>query len=693
MSTDNEQFRQLFIEEAKEHIETITQSLLILEKEPSNQEVVNALFRSAHTLKGSSGMMGFKDFQELTHSMEDVFDEMRKGNAPSSSLVSALLECVDALSERLENITNNVDSAINVEEYKGKLHAPKSAKLQVDAVKAPDKAAVVVKPFVFDSNETVAIQQAENAGERCFIVDLKFSKDCGFKTIRAGMVLGKMEDVAKVIRTDPADKDLSEDILSGGFKIAITSKLDEKTIAESAKQVLEVEDVNVAPYITTGLSVDIPSAPSSEVPVKASGLGLMPPENSYMITVEDKKITRVLTESQSTQTVRVKFDQLDKLMNWVGELVINKIALLQMTGDIRNESLKRITENIDRLTSDLQDLVMKVRMVQINQIFDRFPRLVRDLSLSKGKKIELILEGKEIEIDRTVLDEIGDPLIHLIRNSIDHGIEMPQERAKSGKSEVGKIILSAQRSGNQVMIEVKDDGAGINVDRVKESALQKGLVSQAEIDKMNREQLINLIFLPGLSTAKEITETSGRGVGMDVVKTKISALGGTVHIDTEIGKGTRTTIKLPITLAIIQAILVQDASETFAIPTSQVSEVVRITQSEVKSLGKTSAILIRNHAIPIIHLHQLLGLPDSMESELELLIIYLGDENTKMGIVVDSVIRQQDILVKSLSGACTGIKGITGATILGDGQVVLVLDVGQFVTRAFKKSAGQPLAV
>lgn len=683
MSTDNEQFRQLFIEEAKEHIDSITQSMLTLEKEPTNQEVVNALFRSAHTLKGSSGMMGFKDFQELTHAMEDVFDGMRKGNPPSSDLISVLLECVDALSERLANITNKVDGSINVEEFRGKLQAAQGVKQQVSVEKVPEQAPVLAKPFVFDSNEKAAIRQAETVGERCFVVGLKFSKDCSFKTIRAGMVLSKIEEVAKIIRTEPVDKELEEEKLNGGFKIAVTSRLDEKAIAESAEQVLEVEEVSVTPY-----SPDVLGGNTMSAPAKASASEFMLSENNYTITVEDKKITKILVDSQSTQTVRVKFDQLDKLMNWVGELVINKIALLQLTGDSRNESLKRITENIDRLTADLQDLVMKVRMVQINQIFDRFPRLVRDLSLSKGKKIELVMEGKEIEIDRTVLDEIGEPLIHLLRNSIDHGIETPEERAKVGKSETGRIVLSAQRSGNHVIVEVKDDGAGIDVDKVRESALRKGLVSKAELDKMNREQLINLIFLPGLSTAKEITETSGRGVGMDVVKTKISALGGSVHIDTEMGVGTRINIKLPITLAIIQAILIKDSSETFAIPTSQVSEVVRITKDEVKSLGKTSAILIRNRAIPIVHLHQLLGLPDSLENELELLIVYLGDENTKLGIVVDSVLRQQDILVKSLSGACAGIKGISGATILGDGQVVLVLDVAQFVSKAFKKAAG-----
>jgi two-component system, chemotaxis family, sensor kinase CheA len=647
--------------------------MLILEKEPENQEVVNMLFRSAHTLKGSSGMMGFKDFQELTHAMEDVFDDMRKGNHPSSDLISTLLECIDALSQRLCNIQNSVEGEIEVAALKGKLQSTKT-KLQTTAPKMQKdvkSSATGNKVLEFDQNEKDKIRQAEVAGEQCFIVDLKFCDDCNFKSIRASMVLNKIAEMAKVIKTVPGNEELDEEKLTQGFKMAVTSKCDEKTIEQCAQQVLEVEQVNVSSFNPSVSSV-------KDEPVS------MPPETNYTVTIENKKITNVLVDSQSTQTVRVKFDQLDKLMNWVGELVINKIALLQITADSRNDQLKHVTENIDRLTADLQDLVMEVRMVPVSQVFDRFPRLVRDLSLKKEKKIELLLEGREIEIDRTVLDEIGEPLIHLLRNSVDHGIEKPEDRGNTGKSETGKIVLKAQRNGNHVIIEITDDGAGIDPEKIKESALRKGFASQSELDKMNKEQLINLIFLPGFSTAKIITDTSGRGVGMDVVKTKISALGGSVQLDSQIGKGTKTTIKIPITLAIIQAILVKDVKQTFAIPAGQVSEVVRVKKSDVKSMGNTDAILVRNHVIPMVHLHQLLSLPDSNEIEFEILIINLGDENTKIGLVVDSVMRQQDILVKSLNETFAKIKGISGATILGDGQVVIVLDVGQFVTKYSK---------
>jgi len=675
MSFDNDQYRQLFIDEAKEHLDTITKSMLILEKEPENQEVINMLFRAAHTLKGSSGMMGFKDFQELTHNMEDIFDDMRKGNRPSCNLITALLECLDALSQRLENIQNKVDGDIEVEQFKDKLQKAKSQLqiLQPQKENESKQSALENNRLDFNENEKELISKAENAGEQCFIINFKFADDCSFKTIRASMVLDKIAEVGRIVKSVPASEEFDEQKLSQGFKMAVTSKLDEETVAKSAKSVLEVESVSISAYNTF--------AP----PVKKTLDGLLA-ENNYVITVENKKIVKVLQDQAATQTVRVKFDQLDKLMNWVGELVINKIALLQITSDNRNDQLKHVTENIDRLTADLQDLVMEVRMVPVSQVFDRFPRLVRDLSLKKGKKIDLVMEGKDIEVDRTVLDEIGEPLIHLLRNSVDHGVEIPEDRVKINKNETGTIKLSAQRNGNQVIIEIQDDGAGIDPEKLKESALKKGFASHAELEKMNKEQLINLIFLPGFSTAKVVTETSGRGVGMDVVKTKISALAGTVHIESQVGQGTKTTIKLPITLAIIQAILVKDTTQTFAIPTSQVSEIVRVNKTDVKSLGKTNAIIVRDRVIPMVHLHQLLGLPDSNEDELELLITYLGDENTKMGIVVDSVLRQQDILVKSLNETFAGVKGISGATILGDGQVVLVLDVGQLVNKGYKRS-------
>jgi len=720
---DSNQYKQLFIEEAREHIEALTKSLLTLEKDHQNIEIVNMLFRSAHTLKSSSGMMGYKDLQELTHAMEDIFDDMRKGNMPSSNLISVLLECVDALSSKLENIQNMIEKEIDVASLTQKLQEATESLLLEEAKETkvlPTKTTaktIETTAIELDETEKEAIMKAESCGEHCYFIDLKFSRDCAFKSVRSILVLSKISELAEIIKTQPDQKEIEafkEEKLDFGFKIAITSKFYPEEIEDCIRQVCEIEDVRVvhfeptAPqetevksYVTSStanlqetLQVPLSEAPeetelspaktieTTAIEVDETPVKLCPPEPSGKVT----EAAKLFAEVRAAQTVRVKFEQLDKIMNLVGELVINKIALLQVTSDNKNGEIKRIAGNIDRLTSDLHDLVMQVRMVPVSQIFDRFPRLVRDLSLQKAKAIDLVMEGRDIEIDRTVLDEIGEPLIHLLRNSIDHGIETPDERKKANKNPVGKIRLSAQRSGDNVIIEVEDDGAGIDPEELRETAVQKGFVSEDEAEKMSRNELVSMIFMPGFSTSKEVTETSGRGIGMNVVKTKIAALGGTVQFETRLGKGTKTSIKVPLTLAIIKAILVKDSGQTFTIPTSQVSEIIRAKKSDIKLLGRTDAIVVRGKVIPVVHLHNLLGLEGSNEEEFELLITHLDDEKTKLGLVVDSVLSQQDIMVKPLSETLKGLRGISGATILGDGQVVLVLDVGQCINKAQKNA-------
>jgi len=757
LTVDTNQYREVFIEEAKEHIGALTKSLLTLEKDRQNIEIVNMLFRSAHTLKGSSGMMGYKDLQELTHAMEDIFDDMRKGSKPSSTLISVLLECVDALSAKLDNIQNMVEKEIDVAGFTQKLQEatelppPEEPK----ETQVPPTETIEATAIELDETEKEAILKAESCGEHFYFVDLKFSRDCAFKSVRSILVLSKISELAEIIRTQPDQTELEafkEEKLDFGLEIAITSKFEAAEIEKCVRQVCEIENVRVARFsptvpqkekVETAIETEtvveaevrdemkdrieaepeIEDEAAAEIEIKAYAAGsaetqqevpqvavLEEPEETEQLPMETAESTTVepaeapveprsdeqsgqvteaaklFAEVRAAQTVRVKFEQLDKIMNLVGELVINKIALLQVTSDNRNGEAKRIAGNIDRLTSDLHDLVMKVRMVPVSQIFDRFPRLVRDLSMQKAKQIDLVMEGRDIEIDRTVLDEVGEPLIHLLRNSIDHGIETPDERKKTNKNPVGKIRLSAQRSGDNVIIEVEDDGAGIDPERLREAAVEKGFASENEAAKMSRSELVSMIFLPGFSTSREVTETSGRGIGMDVVKTKIAALGGTVQFETRLGKGSKTSIKVPLTLAIIKAILVEDSGQTFTIPTSQVSEIVRAKKSDIKLLGKTDAIVVRGKVIPVVHLHKLLGLEGANEEEFELLITHLGDEKTKLALVVDSVLRQQDILVKPLSETLKGLKGTSGATILGNGQVVLVLDVGQFINKVQRKA-------
>jgi two-component system chemotaxis sensor kinase CheA len=662
MSVDVDQYKQLFIEEAKEHVEVLTKSLLILEKDPKNIDVLNMLFRSAHTLKGSSAMMGYKDFSELTHAMEDIFDSMRRGSQPSSDLVSILLECVDVLTSRLNRIQGNEDGEIEVAQFVQRLHQA-SDRAESSSSHAESPAAENLMPCkaVNDLNEDEkkVVREAVRDGDRCFIVDIKFSDDCVFKSVRAKMVLDNLSEKGKIVKTIPSKEELDEEKIESGLRVVFLGNISEKEAETCAKSVCEVDQVGAV-----CLNVDL--LERQEINTKNEAHGE----------------TKSVADTRSAQTVRVHFDQLDKLMNLVGELVINKIELNQISTEGQNQTLKRVAGSINMLTADLHDLVMQIRMVPVSQVFDRFPRLVRDLSLKKEKKADLLMEGREIEVDRTVLDEIGQPLIHLIRNSIDHGIENPDERMKCGKNPTGIVRLTAQRKGEHVIIEIADDGAGIDPEKVKKAAMEKGFISKAEAEGMSKEQLINLIFLPGLSTAKEVTETSGRGVGMDVVQSKITALGGTVHIETHMGAGTKVTLRLPLTLAIIRALLVKDSNQTFAVPASQVAEVIRVKRTEIQSLGTIEAILLRGQVLPILHLHALFKLDDAGETEyFQVLVSHGSNENNKVGLAIDSILGHQQILVKALDETLGKSRGLSGATILGNGQVVPVLDISEFINK------------
>ncbi len=662
MSLDMEEYREAFVEEAKEHIETLTQALLVLEKDPKNTDSLNNIFRSAHTLKGSSGMMGFKDLQDLAHAMEDIFDGLRKGGQVSSDMIDLLLECIDALTMRLEGIQNGSEEKIETAKFVERLHQlsksqskPKKTKTKKGKKQSQKK---VDESGLCEKDKKI-IQKAVKDGKSCFEVDVKFTDDCGFKSLRTNMILDNLVKKGKVVSTVPDKKAIEANKFESGLKIFFVTKADKKEIQNCAGSVCEVETAKVELYNVT-------SEPKEE------------PQKTVATPTKSKPVV----DAKTAQTVRVHFEQLDELMNLTGELVINKIALLQMTTENKDDSLRRLTGNIDRLTADLQDLAMQIRMVPVSQIFDRFPRLVRDLARKNGKKINLIVEGRDIEVDRTVLDEIGQPLIHIIRNSIDHGIESPEKRKASGKAPTGTIKLIAKRKGEHVMIEVSDDGSGIDPQKVKNSALKKGFLSEADAEKMTKDQLTNLIFLPGMSTAKNITETSGRGVGMDVVKTKTTALGGSVNMESNVGLGTRICLMLPPTLAIVTSLLVKDTDQTFAIPTSIVTEIVRIPKTEVKTLGGFRAIVVRGRVLPLMHLHELLKIESGEEPEnLEVLVTHGGNQDEKVGLVIDSVIGQQEIMIKPLAETKINTKGYSGFTILGNGRVIPVLDLSHFINQ------------
>ena len=640
-----EQYMEIFIQEAREQLEIMTRSLLDLEKNPENHEVVNEIFRAAHTLKGSSGMMGFTDIQELAHKMEDLFDNIRKGlMTPSSDLIDSIFECIDAIEERINRIEKGergegdfsylikkIEDYVKGDEISNEkeiFHPPNMEELKILAEKD-------------DSLEKTG---------KYLTITVKFSDDCIFKSARAYMVATALKKLGKILRCSSEIKEIENGNFNEPvFTILFATNHKKEEIEEAIKNIPEISEVKIKDFKKTFEKKSF----SSQREGKNSKL-------------------RLEADFSPVQTVKVRREELDKLMNLVGELIINKIQLLNASYEHKLDFLKTTINNIDRLTSELQDLVMRIRMVPIEHIFNRFPRLVRDISKKMGKKVNFIMEGKEIEVDRTILEEIGEPILHLLRNAIDHGIEPPEERRKVGKSPEGTVKLAAERKKDHISIIVEDDGAGIDPEKIRKKALEKGVISESEVNAMSDQQLINLIFLPGFSTAEKITETSGRGVGMDIVKTKVEALGGTVNVESTVGKGTRVTLTLPLTLAIVKAMLIKVANQTYAIPLSMIAEVIGIKRFELRKIGNIHAIDLRGKILPIFYLRRLLGYSEYEKEKYDALIINKG--SSYFGLIVDSILGMQEIVIKTLDESLKRIRGIAGVTILGNGQVILILD-------------------
>ena len=658
MSEEIEQYLEIFIQEAKEQLEIITQSLLELEKNPKNQEVVNEIFRAAHTLKGSSGMMGFTGIQELTHKMEDVFDSIRKGlMKPSPDLIDILFECVDALEKRINHLEmgerKEEDFSYLVEKIERCITEKRDTYEEEEI--SPSLSMEELKALEAEVNSL------GNAGE-CFFVTVRLNEDCLFKSARAYMIITALEKIGKIVRCFPEIKKIEDgEFNEATFNILVMTDYGKEKIEEVVKKVPEVSDIKIKRF-----KEELQEKGAKTIDIQNKEMHLEP-KNEVDFAV---------------QTIRVRREELDKLMNLVGELIINKIQLLRLSSDYKLDSLKTTLDSIDRLTSELHNLVMRIRMVPVEHIFNRFPRLVRDIARKLGKKVNFIIEGKEIEVDRTVLDEIGEPLLHLLRNAIDHGIEPPEKREKIGKPPEGTVKLTAERKKDHILITVEDDGAGLDPEKIKRKALEKGIISEAESKAMTAQQLIDLIFLPGFSTSEKVTETSGRGVGMDIVKTKIESLGGTVQIESAVGKGTKVTLTLPLTLAIVKAILIKVADQTYAIPLNHIDEVIRIKKSELKKIGDVSAINLRGNILPVFHLRKILGYMD-LETE-EYNAVVINRDPINFGLIVDSIVGMQEIVIKTLDESLKKIEGIAGVTILGDGQVVLILDPANLIGRKRK---------
>ena len=653
---DMSEYKEMYAVESAEHLQSMNEALLSLEKDPQNTETINVMFRAAHTLKGMSASMGYSNIKELTHNMENLMDRVRKNEITlDASSIDVLFECLDALEKMVENPEKSsafdvsaLIEKISISEGKGPA-VDLSIKEQTGSMENMEDHEVARNISPPEKPEIAKSLEESGTGCNVFEVSVTLHESCMLKSARSTVVMRNLSELGEILETIPPVKDLEDEKFDREFKVIISTKEDAAKIEDAAKKVSEISKVEVKPHI------------GEKAQTKAQ-------EKTF--TTEGTK-----TSIKSVQSVRVSIERLDSLMNLVGELIINKIRLMQLASTHKLDVLEETLASLNRLTNDLQEEIMASRMVPIEQIFNRFPRMVRDLAKKEEKDIDLVLEGGDIELDRTVLDEIGDPLVHILRNCVDHGIELPEVRKQCGKKPKGTITLTARREKNHVLIEAQDDGKGIDPQKMRDSAVKKGLMSQEEATKLSDAEAINLSFLPGFSTAEKITDISGRGVGMDVVRNKIGGMGGSIKLDSIVGKGTTIKLKLPLTVAIIHSLMVKVGTDIYAIPIANVIRDLSIKKEQIKTIKGEEVILIRGEVLPLVRLHKLFGIQSNGCDELLVVVVERAGNN--IGLVVDQVIGQQEVIIKNLdNNILKGVKGFAGATILGDGNVALILDVG-----------------
>lgn len=660
---DTSQYMNMFLEESMDNLQTLNESLLELEKNPNDVDKVNEIFRVAHTIKGMAATMGFTDIAELTHKMEDVLSKFRDGQLNvTQEVVTVLFDCLDTLERMVSNIEEGTDSSVDIEPIIKSLHNISQVN-DVDGSQEVESLVTLEKDncsMELNDYDMSIIKQAQEKDFNAIELSITLSENTLLKSARAFLIVKDLEEIGEIIKSKPSTEDIeNEDFeLQLDFVLITTSSEDEvKKLVENISEVRMVE---------TKL---IEFQKIEESAVKPKEVKLEPKE----VTEEKKKSVKKEGYKKSHQSVRVDLERIDKLMNMVSELVIYRTRLEQIVVDHKSSDLTETLEQVGRTTTDLQDLVMKIRMLPLDTVFNRFPRMIRDISVELNKEINFVIEGAETELDRTVIDEIGEPLIHLLRNAADHGIETKEERIAKGKPAVGTIKLVAYQEGTKALIKVIDDGAGINVEKVKAKAEKVGINTEGLSD----DEIKNLIFAQGFSTNEVVTDISGRGVGMDVVRAKVSALGGTVDLISEEGKGATFVIRLPLTLQIIQALLVNVGNETLAISLGFIDRVIDYKKDNIKKSNGKEVIIYRDDVIPLVRLNERLNI-ESVDTEKKFVIIVKVGEKT-IGLLVDSLMGQQEIVIKPLGNTLSSLKEYIGATILGNGLVTLILDVGALI--------------
>ena len=701
---DVSQYLEVFIEEAKEHLQALNEHLLILEKEPENENTINEIFRAAHSLKGMAGTMGYKRMQRLTHDMENVFQEIRSGKMKvRPELTDCLFEGLDALQEYVDNIINTQDEGTNdnqplidtlareldiglnggeTEKAPEKNAEPEKKAEPVQEVKE-DNTGVKVK---YADYEKTAISEASSEGLFAYEVYVDLQESCLLKAARAYLVFKAVEEFGEIIKSVPDAQMIEDEKFDFSFAVVVLSNADPENIR---KRVLNVSEVKEATVKKAEFETAAPAQSTDKAEEPAAGKDKA--EASTESTPTKPAPAAAAKQGQQTakkavvnRSVRVDIEKLDDLMNLVSELIIAKNGLASISGDDFTKKEKKTIYNeqieyLERITSNIHQSVMKVRMVPIESVVNRFPRMIRDLSKKLDKPMELVMTGEETELDRTVIDEIGDPLMHILRNSADHGLESAEKRKALGKPETGLITLNAFQEGNSVIIECSDDGGGIDTEKVKKKAIEKGTITEEQAETMTEKDFIDLLFRPSFSTAEQVSDVSGRGVGLDVVKSKIESLSGTVECKTVLGQGTTFTIRLPLTLAIIQSLMVTIGGEKYAIPLGSIDTIEDIPKEEIKRVEKKEVINLRGNVIPLIRMAELLDVPGERPERDNVTMVVVAKGDRKAGLVVDELIGQLEIVIKSIGKYINNSKMISGATVLGDGEVALILDANALV--------------
>ncbi|MBS5986357.1 chemotaxis protein CheA [Clostridium sp.] len=658
---DTSQYMNMFLEESMDNLQTLNESLLELEKNPNDVDKINEIFRVAHTIKGMAATMGFNDIAELTHKMEDVLSKFRDGQLNvTQEVITVLFDCLDTLERMVSNIEDGTDSNIDIDAIIKSLHNISKVK-DVAENKEVETLVTLEKDncsMELNDYDVSIIKQAQEKDFNAIELSITLSENTLLKSARAFLIVKDLEEIGEIIKSKPS----TEDIENEDFELQLDFVLITTSSEDEVKKL--VENISEVRMVKTKL---IEFQKIEESAVKPQEIKL----DSKEVSQEKKKNIKKEGRKKSHQSVRVDLERIDKLMNMVSELVIYRTRLEQIVVDHKSSDLTETLEQVGRTTTDLQDLVMKIRMLPLDTVFNRFPRMIRDISVELNKEINFVIEGAETELDRTVIDEIGEPLIHLLRNAADHGIETKEERIAKGKPAVGTIKLVAYQEGTKALIKVIDDGAGINVEKVK--AERVGINTEGLSD----DDIKNLIFAQGFSTNEVVTDISGRGVGMDVVRAKVSALGGTVDLISEEGKGSTFVIRLPLTLQIIQALLVTVGDETLAISLGFIDRVIDYKKDNIKKSNGKEVIIYRDNVIPLVRLNERLSI-ESVDTEKKFVIIVKVGEKT-IGLLVDSLMGQQEIVIKPLGKTLSSLKEYIGATILGNGLVTLILDVGALI--------------